>query len=211
MGCGKHLAEDFDMIYILDLGGNVKKNPRLSGTTHNVFGIQVGVSINFFVRRHDNPNSQVKIFYARLNEFWRKEDKYRYLDSKKHYCNVEWQPITPDRRYTWLTEGLHAEFETFVPMGTQTAKKARGEAVDVIFKIYSGGVSTARDGWAYNFNQNILTENIRRLIDIYNEQVFRWERRTDREANVDDFVINDNTRISWSETLKTQLAKRENR
>ena len=47
-GMRKHLAEDFDAIYILDLSGNVHKNPRLSGTTHNVFGIQVGVSINFF-------------------------------------------------------------------------------------------------------------------------------------------------------------------
>ena len=50
-GMRKHLAEDFDLIYVLDLGGNVRKNPKLSGTTHNVFGIQVGVSINLFVRK----------------------------------------------------------------------------------------------------------------------------------------------------------------
>jgi predicted helicase len=35
----------------LDLGGKVRKNPKLSGTTHNVFGIQVGVSTNIFVRK----------------------------------------------------------------------------------------------------------------------------------------------------------------
>jgi predicted helicase len=50
-GMRKHLEQDFDDIYILDLGGNVRKNPKLSGTTHNVFGIQVGVSINIFVRK----------------------------------------------------------------------------------------------------------------------------------------------------------------
>jgi predicted helicase len=50
-GMRKHLAQDFDQIYVLDLGGNVRKNPKLSGTTHNVFGIQVGVSINIFVRK----------------------------------------------------------------------------------------------------------------------------------------------------------------
>src|ERR1035437_1238372 len=49
-GMRKHLARDFDLIYVLDLGGNVRKNPKLSGTTHNVFGIQVGVSINLYVR-----------------------------------------------------------------------------------------------------------------------------------------------------------------
>ena len=133
-GMRKHLADDFDAIYILNLSGNVRKNPKLSGTTHNVFGIQVGVSINFFIKRRDNANSQAEIFYARVDEFWRKEDKYRYLDSKEHYRNIEWKPITPDRRYTWLTEGLHAEFETFIPIGTQEAKAEQSEGRDVIFQ-----------------------------------------------------------------------------
>jgi predicted helicase len=50
-GMRKHVASEFDLIYVLDLGGNVRKNPKLSGTTHNVFGIQVGVSINLFIRK----------------------------------------------------------------------------------------------------------------------------------------------------------------
>ncbi len=53
-GLRKHLAQEFDKIYILDLGGNVRKNPKLSGTTHNVFGIQVGVSINIFIKKKRN-------------------------------------------------------------------------------------------------------------------------------------------------------------
>ena len=204
-GMRKHLADDFDAIYILDLGGNVRKNPKLSGTTHNVFGIKVGVSINFFVKKRDNVNGQSEIWYARVDEFWRKEDKYRYLDSKQHYRKIEWQPITPDRRYTWLTEGLHAEFETFIPMGTQKAKRTRGETEDVIFKHYGRGVATSRDAWAYNFNRNGLSENISRMIDTYNEQVFKWEHREDRNANVDDFVVADEGKIKWSLGLKKKL------
>ncbi len=50
-GMREHLTEDFNAIYVLDLGGNVRKNPKLSGTTHNVFGIQVGVSISLLVRK----------------------------------------------------------------------------------------------------------------------------------------------------------------
>ena len=50
-GMRKNLEQDFDEVYVLDLGGNVRKNPKLSGTTHNVFGIQVGVSINILVRK----------------------------------------------------------------------------------------------------------------------------------------------------------------
>src|SRR5436305_15130600 len=50
-GMRKHLAQDFDYIYVLNLGGNVRRNPKLSGTTHNVFGIKVGVSINLLIRK----------------------------------------------------------------------------------------------------------------------------------------------------------------
>ena len=207
-GMRKHLADDFEAIYILDLSGNVRKNPKLSGTTHNVFGIQVGVSINFFIKRRGNANSQAEIFYARVDEFWRKEDKYRYLDSKEYYRNIEWQSIRPDQRYTWLTEGLRAEFETFIPMGTKEAKAARGEAVDVIFKIYSNGVKTNRDAWAYNFNRSALAENMSGMIDTYNEQVFKWEHQGNRAANVNDFVGYDDKKISWSRDLKVKL-KRE--
>ena len=206
-GMRKHLADHFDAIYILDLSGNVRKNPKLSGTTHNVFGIQVGVSINLFVKKRDRVKSETEIFYARVDEYWRKEHKYRYLGSKKHYRNIEWEPITPDHRYAWLTEGLHAEFETFIPMGTKEAKAAKGEAVDVIFKTYSLGVSTNRDAWVYNFNRNILYENMKRTIDSYNEQVFRWENRKDRDANVDDFVISDDAKIKWSSGLKQKLER----
>ena len=204
-GMRKHLAGDFDAIYILDLSGNVRKNPKLSGTTHNVFGIQVGVSINFFVKRRDNANSQAEMFYARVDEFWRKEDKYRYLDSKGHYRNIEWKPITPDTRYTWMTEGLHAEFEIFIPMGTKETKAAKDQAVEVIFQTYSNGAKTNRDAWAYNFNRKALAENMSGMIDAYNEQVFKWEHREDRDANVDDFVISDEAKIKWSSGLKQKL------
>ena len=206
-GVRKHLAEDFDAIYVLDLGGNVRKNPELSGTTHNVFGIQVGVSVNFFVKRQGSVSSQAEIFYARIDEFWRKEDKYRYLDSREHYRNIEWERITPDRRHTWLTEGLHTEFEIFIPIGTKEAKVARGEATDVIFKTYSLGVRTNRDAWAYNYNRNTLVDNMSRMIDTYNEQVLMWERRSNLDANIDDFVSPDDAKISWSRDLKTDLRR----
>ena len=140
-GMRKHLAQDFNAIYILNLGGNVRQNPKLSGTTHNVFGIQVGVSINLFIKKSETRTDSklVKIFYARVDEFWRKDEKYNYLDSKQHYQNIDWQQIVPDNRYTWLTEGLHAEFDTFIPMGTKAAKAKKGTATDVIFKTYSRG------------------------------------------------------------------------
>ena len=210
-GMRKHLADDFDTIYILDLGGNVRENPKLSGTTHNVFGIQVGVSINLFIKRSPAkpPPKSAEIFYARVNQFWRKEEKYNYLNSKEHYQNIEWKRVEPDSRYTWLTEGLHAEFDAFIPMGTKEARRGKKKAVDVIFKTYSLGISTNRDAWTRNFNRNSLTENVSRTIDTYNDQVFKWERRGSQNADVDDFVISDDRKIKWSRNLKRELKRKK--
>ncbi len=210
-GMRKHLAQDFDAIYILDLGGNVRKNPKLSGTTHNVFGIQVGVSINFFVKKSVGSTDSAsdpklaEIFYASVDGFWRKEEKYHYLDLKEHYQEVEWQQITPDRRHTWLTEGLHAEFDTFIPIGTKEAKAGK-EAADVVFKTYSLGVSTNRDVWAYNFNSDTVTKNIQQMMEFYNTQVLKRLASSEKlTVNVDDFVAYDDTKISWSASLKQKL------
>ncbi len=213
-GMRKRLADDFDAIYILDLGGNARKGLKVSDA--NVFGIRVGVSINLFVKNgrtinrpttNERVSVPTRIFYYRTDDLWNKKQKFDFLNEREHVGNINWQPIQPDARHTWLTEGLHAEFETFIPIGTKDVKKERSEAVDVIFQTYSNGVKTNRDAWAHNFNRNTLAENISRMIETYNEQVFKWERRTDRDANVDDFVINDNAKISWSETLKRSLQR----
>ena len=208
-GMRKHLADDFDSIYVLDLGGNVRKNPKLSGTTHNVFGIQVGVSINFFIKRSavKMDSKPVEIFYACVDEFWRKEEKYHYLDAKQHYQNVEWQQVTPDNRHTWLTEGLHSEFDTFIPMGTKEAKAIKGAALGVIFKNYSRGINTSRDAWAYNFNRNGLDANIQGISETYNTEVARWVQRINRDEDLDNFVVAEDTKISWSEALKRNLQR----
>jgi predicted helicase len=92
----QHLEQDFSKLYLLNLGGNVRKNPKLSGTTHNVFGIQVGVSINLLVKKKETKSAE--IFYASVDENWRKEAKYRYLDEKQQVSQVEWQLIAPDKK-----------------------------------------------------------------------------------------------------------------
>ena len=47
------------------------------------------------------------------------------------------------------------------------------------------------------------------MIDTYNEQVFKWERRANRDATVDDFVVYDDKKISWSSSLKQKLKGRQ--
>ena len=50
-GFRKCVAEEFSDIYIVDTRSDVRANPRIAGTTHNVFGIQTGVAVVFLVRK----------------------------------------------------------------------------------------------------------------------------------------------------------------
>lgn len=204
-GMRRCLGEEFDAVYVLDLGGNVRKNPKLSGTTHNVFGIQVGVSIAFLVRRAEGLlPADKRIYYARVDEFWRKGQKYDFLDQSRDVNGVKWREIAPNSNHTWLTEGMEDEFDAFLPIGTKEAKAGDENA---IFENYGRGVATSRDAWAFNFDRNGLIENIRRMIKTYNEHVMRWDQSMSK-LGVDEFVSNNEHEISWSESLKSYLQAR---
>ncbi len=203
-GMRQHLAQDFDAIYILDLGGNIRKNAS-NQPIYNVFDIKVGVSINLLIKKKEGNKSPGKIYYAAVGEFWRKQEKYDYLEKCQHLGGVDWEEIKPDKKHTWLTAGLHADFETFIPMGTKETKAAKGDATGAIFKLFSLGVNTNRDVWAYNFNPDELAANIQRMIATYNEQTRKWHDCQDPSVNLDDFVISDDTKIKWSSRLKECL------
>ncbi len=206
-GMRKHLEKDFDAIYIVDLGGNVRENPKLSGTTHNVFGIQVGVSINLFVKRiSTQPKRQAKIYYAKTDELWRKEQKYSFLEENEYINNIEWKELIPNKNHIWLTEGIREDFETFIPLGTKEAKGSKRLDVKTIFKLFSCGVTTARDEWVYAFNADRLEDRVKMLIYNYNSEIVRFVQ-TDVVNNIDDFVNNDPRFIKWTDRLKDALKK----
>ncbi|MYB00056.1 N-6 DNA methylase, partial [Candidatus Poribacteria bacterium] len=199
-GMRKHLSDACDKIYLLDLGGNIRKGHTGNA---NVFDIQVGVSINLFVKKHQHPSKPAEIFYNSETAELPKETTFEFLDASEHIGNVNWDSIQPDARHTWLTEGLREDFETFVPMGSKQAKAAKGEVSGVIFHQFSSGVKTNRDAWAINFDRDVLGSNVTQMIDAYNTQALKWKRQTGRD--VDDFVAYNNERISWSAGLKQKL------
>ncbi len=205
-GMRKHLAEDFHAIYILDLGGNARKGLKVSSA--NVFGIRVGVSINLFVKNRDKSSDEPRIFYYRTDDLWNKEQKFEFLNKCRHAGEVAWQPIEPDARHAWLTEGLDPEFDTFTPMGSKALKRKKSGAGAAIFNLYSLGVCTGRDGLVYSSNLTLLQERVRTFIEIHNTTVDR-KRRQDPNAPVERFIDTTDPRIKWSRQTKRALKKLE--
>lgn len=146
-----------------------------------------------------------KIYYARTDEFWRKGEKYAFLEERQHVGGVEWQELQPDAKHNWLTEGLRDDYEKFLPLGSKESRTGRG--TETIFRIFSNGLKSNRDIWVYNFDAAMLEENMKRSIETYNDHVSRWGRKPNQDKNIDDFIIYDGSKISWSRDLKLDVQR----
>src|SRR5207245_1438999 len=71
-----------------------------------------------------------------------------------------------------------------------------------IFKTYSLGISTNRDGVVYDFDYQKLEARVKQFIEDYNAEVSRW-MRAERPNDVDSFVHYD--KVKWSRNLKRDL------
>lgn len=199
-GMQKHLLRDFTDIYHVDLHGNVRKNPKLSGTTHNVFGIQVGVGITVAVRRSANEKHQ--LHYHRVPENWRREEKIAFLGRVAKASNVDWRRLSAGQ---WLHSG-RKEYEKFLSIGTRQGRASSTQG-ETIFKAYSPGISTARDDVAYAFEESTLRNQVQEFCENYDAEVDRYKRnpKKPKGRDLDEFL--DTFKVKWSETLKKSLVR----
>ncbi len=76
-GMRKHLAEEFNVLYLLNLGGNINKGQPAGS---NVFDIKIGVSIAVLVKTGEPINSPC-IFYNDEIELSSKEQTFHFLET----------------------------------------------------------------------------------------------------------------------------------
>jgi predicted helicase len=201
-GMRKHFLQDFTRLYHLHLEGNVRQNPKLSGTAYNVFGIQVGVGITIAVRyeRH----RQRRLLFHRVEKTLRRQQKLAWLATHGDVRGVKWKTLKPDQRHTWLVPENGDEFAALVPLGTKEAKAVRNGTAEAIFATYSGGVKTNRDEVVYDFQRRALVERVDQFIDAYNGEVDRYKRKG-KGTNIDDFVRYEH--VKWSRDLKVDVRR----
>ncbi|MER8442475.1 N-6 DNA methylase [Mesorhizobium sp. M1066] len=184
-GFRRSVVEEFNEVYLVDLGGDVRANPKLSGTKNNVFGIQTGVTISLLVKRHKQKGC--KIFYARRPEFDTADEKLSFL-SNARLSTMSMERIEPDKKAVWIDQSS-GDWDEFIPTVSKNVKSGkRGAGDGAIFRVFTNGIQTKKDEWLYaHSDAELLTktnwfvrqiERIRSGAADYDE--LKWDREIER-------------------------------
>ena len=165
-GMRQSLLGTFDEIYLLNLHGNSKKRERCpdGSADENVFDIQQGVAIGFFVKRGQNKKRGCSVRYADL---WGLREVHRegggeereLVGGKYHWlwahdlATTQWQTVLPEK-----------PFYLFVPQDTGLrAEYEQGWKVTEAMPVNNMGVTTGRDAFATSFSAQELRQRISEL------------------------------------------------
>jgi len=196
-GFRKCVAREFDFIYVINLGGDMRKN---TDSNDNVFGITIGVALLFLVKINNNPIKKAKLFYYRFPNSDSREDKLRLLeDSKFEELESDFDKIIPDDTNNWINQ-TDNDFNSLISVCSKNVKL--GKSQNAIFKLFSLGVVSARDEWVYDFSEKNLKIKVKHLIKTYNADVKKLKGiATNEIANHLDYSI------KWSRAVKNDLQK----
>ena len=206
-GMRMQLEKDFTSIYHVNLKGNARTaGERRRREAGNVFldAIRVGVGITVLVRK--GPSRPAQIFYHAVDDYLDAEEKLDVLRQRDEPGLINFRHVAPDAKHTWLTEGQHDEFRSFLPMGTKEAKAGTEGLASALFKLFSLGVASNRDAWVYSFSLAAARESVGRLIANYNTELARYSASG---GDIEDFVNKDDRFIKWTDRLKESLANKQ--
>ena len=139
-----------------------------------------------------------EIFYAEAQDYATRQEK---LDQISSYGSIEgisgadaFRPITPNDHGDWIST-RDERFATFQEIGNKALKGK--ESTPAIFRQFSRGLATSRDAWCYNFSQEAVESNMRRMIDNFNAEVAAGH--TSKNATTDP------TLLAWGGNLPKDL------
>jgi len=146
----KSLYENFDEIYILNLHGGKTDNKD----DKNVFDIQTGVCISFFIKHSNDVDYRKKVFYysTQDNNILSRNDKYRFLQNNLIH-NVDWKELDVKEPYYWFIEkDLSSE---------EYESDSKFWKMDDVFNLIGSGNKAERDAVVQKFT----LQEIKNVVD----------------------------------------------
>lgn len=187
----KHLLETFDSIYILDLHGNSKKKEKTptGGKDENVFAIQQGVSISFFIKTGKKKKGLADVYH--LGFYGKQKEKFDSLNTL-NFDSAKWKKIDYKEPYYF-----------FVPKDfSKEEEYKKGLKIDEIFDKYVTNIVTSRDAIVIDSDKNLLKNRIESIIS-NNENILNLKNT--RDWSFENGIDNLKKDINYLEKIKEIL------
>ena len=194
-GMRKALAEEFSSIYAFNLRGNQRtageESKREGGKIFDA-GSRATVAVFLLVKNPDRPGPAT-IRYRDIGDYLSREDKLQIIQNAKSMEHLKTELLVPNEAGDWLNQRSD-DFAAYPPLGSK-------EDPAGIFSVYSGGLKTNRDAWAYNFSKAAVEDNMRRMISTYETET------TTAAARPGHKPTDDPTRINWNRSLRADYTR----
>ncbi|RZI43666.1 DEAD/DEAH box helicase [Herbaspirillum sp. HC18] len=209
-GMRKCLTDEYTHLYIFNLRG--LRGLRTMGEKAKQEGGQIfdqgsGAAIAITIMVKD-PNHQgpCELRYHDIGDYLSREDKLAIIERFGDIDGIGWENLTPNAAGDWINQ-RNPEFDEFIPLGDKEAGDAKA-----VFGVYSLGVTTNRDPWAYNMSRDSLEANMRLMIDAYDDDLARYAKACegkskDQWPDVENVINTDPKRISWTRALKADVQR----
>ena len=206
------LAEEFTSVYVINLRGDARTSGELRRAEgDNVFdqGSREPAAVTVLIRNPEKRDEGCRILYHDIGDYLKREDKLAILRDAESVAGIAeadsktgWREITPDEHHDWVGQ-RDAAFQVLYPIGTKEVKA--GKADDAVFRLYSSGYKTSRDGYTYNFSRPACAANAQAMVEDYMGAMVLRERAPD--ISVEDAADRRSTGVRWDRELKNNLRR----
>jgi predicted helicase len=188
-GMRQSLMSTFDDLYILDLHGNIKKNKGKcpdGSEDENIFDIQQGVSVCFFIKRLNGEQNKTNVYHADL--YGKRDLKYDWLE-KHDLSSTQWKKVEPQ-----------SPFYLFIPQNNDLLPEYdQYWKITDICPVNTMGFQTHRDHFAIELDKDKLLTRMQEMFD---------QDTSDRDYS-DKYLLKDSSDWNLSKARKQLRTDKE--
>jgi predicted helicase len=146
------------------------------------------------------------IYYFSLTDEMLREDKLHWFAHTK-FEEIPFERIEPDKNHNWLNLANN-DFDDLLPLANKETKLAKSPAEErAVFKLFSSGILTSRDEWAYDYDLDNLKIKINYFLEDYNLEVEKWKNSSDK-SEVFLNLMTKSSQIKWSDSIRNNVKKK---
>lgn len=153
----------------------------------------------------DQTARKAEIYYYDIGDYLSREQKFKIIGDFGSMENLPFVRLTPNAHGDWIAK-RNDKFGTWIPI---EAGKKFDTGCQSFFVTYSNGILTAKDAYLYNYSYVHLNQNVKNMVDFYNEQRIVYQKKisTAPDEKIENAIKFDSTKISWSDLFLNDLKK----